>query len=91
MVPGTRLKAVCILGNINPCENKAKQDNVNHLSSKANCPKIPREEGAGVPAEAVLQTREALADVKRVKLLLSLFLVSLTAAREQLYVFWGQL
>lgn len=78
MIPGSRMKTVCILGNINPCENKAMQDNANHLSSKADCQKNPVKRALlaemGVSAESVLQTRVALAVIKRVKLFLTLFL-----------------
>lgn len=78
MIPGSRMKTVCILGNINPCENKAMQDNVNHLSRKADCQKNPVKRALlaemGVSAESVLQTRVALAVIKRVKLFLTLFL-----------------
>ena len=72
MIPGSRMKTVRILGNINPCENKAMQDNVNHLLSKADCQKNPVKRTflveMGVSAEPVLQTRAALAAIKRVKL-----------------------
>lgn len=72
------MKTVCILGNINPCENKAMQDNVNRLSSKADCQKNPVKRtllvGMGVSAEPVLQTTVALAAIEKVKLFLTLFL-----------------
>lgn len=88
------MKIVCILGNINPCENKVMQDNVNHLSSKADCKKRPVKMtllGAmGVSAEPVLQTRVALSATKMVRFFLTLFLF-LTAGMEQHYMFQGQL
>jgi len=66
------------------------QNNVNHLSSKADCQKNPVKrtllEEMGVSAEPVLQTRVVLAARKRVKLFLTLFLSFDCWYRTALYV-----